>query len=144
VGRGNVEALRNLLDLMCLEVQLTNQLGHNRPQEGSEQLFAYAYEQKFPRSRPLPYADRVGPGLLVAAALHNQDVGPIRDTLTAAGIRLDQLPPDNVRDTLKILPEYVRKHDLPYSVLNELDLTAERIEEIMAATGLDRKPEQPG
>ncbi len=144
VGRGNVEALRNLLDLMCLEVQLTNQLGHNRPQEGSEQLFAYAYEQKFPRSRPLPYADRGGPGLLVAAALHNQDVGPIRDTLTAAGIRLDQLPPDNVRDTLKILPEYVRKHDLPYSVLNELDLTAERIEEIMAATGLDRKPEQPG
>ena len=42
VGRGNVESLRNLLDLLCMEVQLTNQMGHNRPQEGSEQYFAYA------------------------------------------------------------------------------------------------------
>src|SRR5690606_1117079 len=42
VGSGNVDALRNLLDLICMEVQLTNQLGHNRPQEGSEQYFAYA------------------------------------------------------------------------------------------------------
>ncbi|MBK9747953.1 MAG: iron-containing alcohol dehydrogenase [Chloroflexi bacterium] len=46
VGRGNVEALRNLLDLMCLEVQITNQLGHTRPQEGSEQYFAYALEPR--------------------------------------------------------------------------------------------------
>ncbi|KXK21324.1 MAG: 3-dehydroquinate synthase [Chloroflexi bacterium OLB15] len=137
VGKGNVEPLRNLLDLMCLEVQLTNQLGHNRPQEGSEQLFAYAYEQKFPRSRPLPYADRVGPGLLIAAALHGQDVGPIRETLASAGIRLDQLPANNIRDTLKILPEYVRKHDLPFTILNDLDLTSERVEEIMSETGLD-------
>jgi len=136
VGKGQVEALRNLLDLMCLEVQITNQLGHNRPQEGSEQFFAYAYEQKFPRSRPLPYADRVGPGLLIAATLHGQDVKPIRETLESAGIRLDQLPADNIRDTLKILPEYVRKHSLPYSILNDLDLTAERIEEIMRETGL--------
>ena len=33
VGVVGVEALRNLLDLICMEVQLTNQLGHNRPQE---------------------------------------------------------------------------------------------------------------
>jgi glycerol-1-phosphate dehydrogenase [NAD(P)+] len=138
VGKGNVESLRNLLDLMCLEVQVTNQLGHNRPQEGSEQFFAYAYEQKYPRTRPLPYADRVGPGLLIAAAIHGQDVAPIRATLESAGIRLDQLPADNVRDTLKILPEYVRKHDQPFSVLNDLDVTAERIEEVMRLSGLDK------
>ncbi|MBW4438733.1 MAG: iron-containing alcohol dehydrogenase [Pleurocapsa minor GSE-CHR-MK-17-07R] len=139
VGKGNVESLRNLLDLMCLEVQLTNQIGHNRPQEGSEQFFAYAYETKYPRSRPLPYADRVAPGLLIAAALHGQDVGPIRDTLASAGLRTDQLPPDTIRDTLKILPEYVRKYDQPYSILNDLDLTSERIDEIMQATGFEAK-----
>ena len=52
VGRGNVEALRNLLDLICMEVQLTNQMGHNRPQEGSEQYFAYAIEQRVRAGSP--------------------------------------------------------------------------------------------
>ena len=136
VGKGRVDALRNLLDLMILEVQLTNQLGHNRPQEGSEQYFAYAVEQKLRGTRLLPYADRVGPGLLIAATLHGQNVEPIRATLESAGIRLDQLSPAIIEDTLKTLPNYVVKHDLPYSILNDLDLDAERIEEIMRVTGL--------
>lgn len=136
VGKGRVESLRNLLDLMVLEVQLTNQLGHNRPQEGSEQYFAYAVEQKLRRGRLLPYADRVGPGLLIAAYLHGQNVEPIRATLESAGIRLNQLPASIIEDTLKTLPDYVVKHDLDYTILNDLDLDAERIEAIMAATGL--------
>ncbi|MFN8451912.1 MAG: iron-containing alcohol dehydrogenase [Anaerolineae bacterium] len=137
VGRGNVESLRNLLDLICMEVQLTNQMGHNRPQEGSEQYFAYAIESRISNGRPLPYADMVGPGILIAAALHGQDVSPIRGTLESAGIQLDQLRHQDIVDTLKTLPEYVRKHDLPYSILNDLDPTAERIGELLATTGLD-------
>lgn len=137
VGRGNVEALRNLLDLICMEVQVTNQMGHNRPQEGSEQYFAYAVEPRAAgRGRVLPYADMVGPGILIAAALHGQDVGPIRATLESAGIRLDQLRPDDITDTIKTLPAYVRKHDLPYSILNDLDPTAESITDLLAKTGL--------
>ena len=137
VGRGNVESLRNLLDLLCMEVQLTNQMGHNRPQEGSEQYFAYAIEPRAGKGRPLPYADMVGPGILIASALHGQDVSPIRATLESAGIRLDQLRSSDIVDTLKILPEYVRKHDLPYSILNDLDATSEQINELLATTGLD-------
>jgi glycerol-1-phosphate dehydrogenase [NAD(P)+] len=136
VGRGNVESLRNLLDLVCMEVQLTNQMGHNRPQEGSEQYFAYAIESRAGKGRPLAYADMVGPGILIAASLHGQDVNPIRGTLESAGIRLDQLRSADVVDTIKILPEYVRKHDLPYSILNDLDATPEKVNEILAATGL--------
>lgn len=137
VGRGNVESLRNLLDLICMEVQLTNQMGHNRPQEGSEQYFAYAIEPRAGKGRPLPYADMVGPGILLAAALHGQDVSPIRATLESAGIRLDQLRHDDIVDTLKTLPEYVRKHSLPYSILDDLDPTVERIDELLTTTGLD-------
>jgi glycerol-1-phosphate dehydrogenase [NAD(P)+] len=136
VGKGRVEALRNLLDLMVLEVQLTNQMGHNRPQEGSEQYFAYAVEQKLRGKRLLPYADRVGPGLLIAASLHGQNVEPIRATLESAGIRLDQLPTPVIEDTLKTLRDYVVKHQLDYSILNDLDLDAEQIEAIMKATRL--------
>jgi len=137
VGQGDVEALRNLLDLICIEVQLTNQLGHNRPQEGSEQYFAYAVEPRAGRGRPVPYADMVGPGILIAATLHNQNIDPIRETLDNAGIRLTQLSPQIIADTLKTLPQYVRKHNMPFGILNTFDPTAERIAEIMQKTGLD-------
>lgn len=137
IGQGKVEALRNLLDLMCTEVQLTNQIGHNRPQEGSEQYFAYAIEKKTASGYGVPYADLVGPGILIAAALHKQDIAPIRDTIISAGIRLDQLKANDVMDTLKALPEYVRQHDLPYSIINDFEATPERVLDLVAQTGLD-------
>lgn len=137
VGQGKVENLRNLLDLMCTEVALTNQLGHNRPQEGSEQYFAYAIEGKTASGYGVPYADLVGPGTLIAAALHGQDIAPIRDTIQSAGIRLDQLKPDDVRETLSNMPTYVREHDLPYSIFNEWTASPEKVNEVMNKTGLD-------
>lgn len=143
VGEGNVENLRNLLDLMCMEVQLTNQLGHNRPQEGSEQFFAYAIEPRTASGRGVPYADLVGPGILIAAALHGQDIAPIRDTIASAGVRLGQLKPDDIMDTVMHLPKYVVEHDLPYSILNDLDPTSERVHELLQTTGLDPTGERP-
>lgn len=137
VGQGSVEALRNLLDLICMEVQLTNQLGHNRPQEGSEQYFAYAVESRTAVERGVPFADLVGPGLLIAAALHQQDINPIRETMLSAGVRLDQLRPVDIAETLKIMPQYVVQHNLPYSILNDFDPTPERIEELLRITRLD-------
>ncbi len=136
VGRGEVEALRALLDLVCLEVRITSQIGHTRPQEGSEQFFAYAYESRRSRAKPIPYADMVGPGILIGTAFHGQNVASIRTTLEAAGVRLNALPAEEIRDTIKILPDYVKKHKLPYSILNETDLTTERVDEIMRVTGL--------
>ncbi|MBL8133951.1 MAG: iron-containing alcohol dehydrogenase [Anaerolineae bacterium] len=137
VGQGDVEALRNLLDLICMEVQLTNQMGHTRPQEGSEQYFAYAVEPRAGKGSPVAYADMVGPGILIAAALHNQDITPIRETLMSAGIRINQLRLQDISDTLKTLPQYVRKHDLPFSILNNFEPTAERIDEVIRKAGLD-------
>ncbi len=143
VGSGNVEAMRNLLDLVCMEVQLTNQLGHNRPQEGSEQFFAYAVERRAGGGRPVPYADLVGPGILIAAALHRQDIAPIRATLASAGIRLGQIKPDDLITTIKELPDYVNAHDLPYSILNDIDPTSEDVIELLATTGLDATGARP-
>ncbi len=136
VGKGKVEALRNLLDLICVEVQLTNQLGHNRPQEGSEQYFAYAIEPRVARGSGIPYADLVGPGILIAAALHGQKIDPIRDTLVSAGVRLDELPQDAIRETLEMLPGYVRQHNLPYSIVHDLDMSSEETLAALARTGL--------
>ena len=143
VGDGKVESLQSLLDLICIEVQLTNQLGHNRPQEGSEQYFAYAIEPKVARDRGIPYADLIGPGIMIAAALHGQDVTSIRETLSSAGIRLGQLKPDDIIETLQMLPQYVRVHNLPYSILHDLDPTSERTRDLIATTGLDVSGSRP-
>lgn len=136
VGEGRVESLNELLNLICAEVQLTNQLGHTRPQEGSEQYFAAAIEPLIARSGRFTYADLVGPGILIAAALHGQDVAPIRQTIANAGVRLGQLRPDDIADTLRILPQYVKMHNMPYSILNEIDLPPEKIQNILNVTGL--------
>ncbi|MCI0710051.1 MAG: iron-containing alcohol dehydrogenase [Chloroflexi bacterium] len=143
VGEGRADALRNLLDLICVEVQLTNQLGHNRPQEGAEQYFAYAIEQKAARGAGIPYADLVGPGILLAAALHKQQIGPIRDTLLSAGVRLGQLKRDDIIETLRMLPDYVKKHNLPYSIVHDLDLSNDQVRELIATTGLDLSDKRP-
>lgn len=137
VGLGNVESLTNLLDLICMEVRLTNQLGHNRPQEGAEQIFAYAIERRAALGRGVPYADLIGPGILIAAALHGQDVNPIRETIASAGVRLGQLRRDDIRETIKLLPGYVAEHStLPYTILNDLEPTEELIDDVLAKTGL--------
>lgn len=143
VGEGRPDALRNLLDLICVEVQLTNQLGHNRPQEGSEQYFAYAMEPKAARGTGIPYADLVGPGILIAAALHKQNIAPIRDTLLDAGVRLGQLRRDDIIETLNMLPDYVNEHELPYSILHDLDLTSQEARDLINTTGLDLSDERP-
>ena len=143
VGEGRIESLRELLDLICSEVRLTSQLGHTRPQEGSEQYFASAIEERVARSRSLPYADLVGPGILIAAALHGQDIAPIRQTISSAGVRLGQLPPDDILETIRDLPDYVERHDLPYSILNDLDLTSQRAQELINTTGLDVSGTRP-
>jgi len=143
VGQGRVDALRNLLDLICLEVQLTNQIGHNRPQEGSEQYFAYAIEPKASLGAGVPYSDLVGPGILIAAALHGQNIKPMRDTLQSAGVRLGQLRPDDIVSTLRELPEYVVEHDLPYSIVHEMNLEDEATIKRLEETGLDLKAERP-
>jgi glycerol-1-phosphate dehydrogenase [NAD(P)+] len=136
VGEGRVDALRNLLDLICVEVQLTNQLGHNRPQEGSEQFFAYAIEPKVARERGVPFADLIGPGILLSAALHGQDVAPLRQTLFSAGIPLDKLETQDIITTLKALPSYVRQHNLPFTILNDTDITEQKAYDLLKTTGL--------
>ncbi len=136
VGAGRHESLRNLLDLICMEVQLTNQLGHNRPQEGSEQYFAYAIEPLVSRGQSVPYADLVGPGILLAASLHNQNVTPIRETLESSGVRLGQLKRDDIITTLKLFPAYAVEHDLPYGILHEYEMTDEAIQQLLYKTGL--------
>ena len=117
-GRGDPAGLKQLLDCLALEVQLTNQLGHSRPEEGSEHYFTYAAENE--TGPGWPHADLLGVGILVMLALQGQDADRVRQALWAAQVPLGRIPEATIRKVLRGLPEYCRAHRLPYGIAHEL------------------------
>ena len=109
---GEAAGLRQLCDCLALEVQLCNQLGHSRPEEGSEHYFAYAVENVM--GKGLPHGDLVGPGIVLLAGLQGQDTAPLRDALRACQIPLGNIPPAVITETLRGLPAYCERHALPF------------------------------
>lgn len=118
-GRGDRGGLKQLLDCIALEVQLTNQIGHSRPEEGSEHYFAYAVENEVGHGKP--HADLLGPGILVMAHLQGQDTGPLRQALQECSIPLKGIPSATVEKTLHNLAEYSQANHLPYGIAHTLD-----------------------
>ena len=120
LGRGEVEALQRLLFLMSMEVQLCNLIGHSRPEEGSEHYFAYSIENAL--GHGFPHAELVGPGIVAMAAAQGQDHRPLQEALDQAGVPLESIPKVAAEATLRGLPAYAARHDLPFGlahVLNE-------------------------
>ncbi|HNB87830.1 MAG TPA: iron-containing alcohol dehydrogenase [Anaerolineales bacterium] len=117
-GRGDHDGLKTLYDCLAMEVQLCNQVGHSRPEEGSEHYFAYAVENEM--GHGLPHGDLVGPAILLIAKLQGQDTAPLEKALKACNVPLDNIPQDMIERTLKILPEYSRKHNLSFGIAHTL------------------------
>ncbi len=117
-GKGDLQGLKQLLDCLALEVQLTNQIGHARPEEGSEHYFAYAVENAV--GSGWPHAELVCPGILLMAHAQGQDVRPLRRAMEACSIRLGSIPERVVEQTLVELPGYCRAHELPFGIAHVL------------------------
>jgi glycerol-1-phosphate dehydrogenase [NAD(P)+] len=118
-GRGDVFGLKTLYDCLAMEVQLCNQIGHSRPEEGSEHYFAYCVENLV--GHGWPHGDLVGPGIMIMSKLQGQPTAPIEAALKACHIPLDRIPESIIQQTLKGLSPYVRVHNLPYGIAHELD-----------------------
>ena len=117
-GAGDPAGLKQLLDLLALEVQLCNQIGHSRPEEGSEHYFAYAVENIM--GKGLPHGDLVGPAILLIAEQQGQETAPLRQALEACHIPLNNIPEAVIQTTLRQLPAYAQKHNLPFGIAHEL------------------------
>lgn len=118
-GRGDPDGLKTLYDCLALEVQLCNQVGHSRPEEGSEHYFAYAVENEM--GHGLPHGDLVGPAILLIAKLQGQDIAPLEKALKACNVPLNNISQDMVERTLKILPAYSKKHNLSFGIAHTLE-----------------------
>lgn len=127
-GRGAHDALRQLVSALVMEVQWRNLIGHSRPQAGSEHHFAECAEMLTGAASwrgdliPAPYAhaELVGPGIVLMAERQGQDAALLRRALELAGVPMDALPADVIAETLRQLPAYVRRHNLPYGIAWEL------------------------
>ena len=117
-GRGDRDGLKTLYDCLAMEVQLCNQAGHARPEEGSEHYFAYAVENEM--GHGLPHGDLVGPAILLMAHLQGQDTVHLEKALKACNIPLHNIPPGMVDRTLKILPAYCERHNLAFGIAHTL------------------------
>ena len=117
-GRGDLEGLKTLYDCLAMEVQLCNQIGHARPEEGSEHYFAYCVENMM--GHGLPHGDLVGPGILLMAERQGQDMHPYEAALKACNIPLDRIPSETIRGTFAQLPEYCEKHGLAFGLAHTL------------------------
>lgn len=113
-GRGDGDSIKQLVDCLALEVQLCNQIGHSRPEEGSEHYFAYCVEHHV--SSPMSHGELVGPGILIAAHLQGQDTERPKRALEAARVPLTHLPEASIRRALEELADYANRHDLAYGV----------------------------
>jgi glycerol-1-phosphate dehydrogenase [NAD(P)+] len=120
-GRGDRQGLKCLYDCLAMEVQLCNQIGHARPEEGSEHYFAYCAEQF--TGAGWPHGDLVGPGILLMAERQGQDIRAYETALRACAVPLDRIPPDVVQHTLAQLPVYCRKQALPFGISHTLEET---------------------
>lgn len=117
-GRGDHDGLKTLYDCLAMEVQLCNQVGHSRPEEGSEHYFAYAIENEM--GHGLPHGDLVGPAILLIAQLQGQDTTRLEKALKACNVPLHNISQDMVERTLKILPAYSKKHNLSFGIAHAL------------------------
>jgi glycerol-1-phosphate dehydrogenase [NAD(P)+] len=117
-GRGDRDGLKTLYDCLALEVQLCNQIGHSRPEEGSEHYFAYAIENVL--GHGLPHGDLVGPGIVQIARLQGQDTLRLERALTDCHVPLDRIAPPVIADTLQALPAYCARHQLAFGIAHTL------------------------
>ncbi len=113
-GRGDKDGLKALYDCLAMEVQLCNQIGHARPEEGSEHYFAYAVENEM--GHGLPHGDLVGPGIMLVARLQGQGISRLEKALKACNIPLNNIPQDAIDRTMKILPAYCKRHNLAFGI----------------------------
>lgn len=125
-GEGNRQGLKQLLDCLALETQLLNQVGHARPEEGSEHYFAYLAETFVGKGKS--HAELVCPGILLIAALQGQDWRPLKQAMQACHIPLRSLELEVTHSVLRELPDYVRKQALPYGIAYEI--TEEKLEKL--------------
>jgi len=114
-------AIQWLIEAYAAENALCLQVGHSRPEEGSEHFFAYNVEHR--TGRHFVHGELVCLGILLMSRLQENDPLRIEQILATTGVRYQPkdlgLSPADVASALQTLQAYVRSESLPHSVIDE-------------------------
>lgn len=114
------EGLRWLIEAYAAENKLCLQVGHSRPEEGSEHFFAYNLEHR--TGGQFVHGELVCLGILLMSRLQENQVKRVQRILNDTAVRFQPADLDlsrlEVKATLNTLPAYVESEGLPYSVIN--------------------------
>ncbi|UCC65460.1 MAG: iron-containing alcohol dehydrogenase [Anaerolineae bacterium] len=125
-------ALRWLLQAYAAENALCLQVGHSRPEEGSEHFFAYNVEHH--TGRGYVHGELVSLGVLLMSRLQGNKPARVEQILNATGVRCQPRDLDlslaEVKAALLTLPAYVESEKLPYSVINARTLDSASVRDI--------------
>ncbi len=108
--------------LFCLrgEVELSEQFGRARPEEGSEHYFVYCLENYLPPHRKYLHGELVALGILRMAAWQGQDLDYPISLFDRVGLRFRPqqigVPEEAVLRAEEQLPSYVRRHNLWHTI----------------------------
>lgn len=116
-GQADRTGLKQLLDCLCLEVQLRNQAGHDRLARGSEHYFAIA-AQKIP-GITVDWRELLGDGILYAAEWQGQDKSRLEEALRLAHVPLGLVPAAEIEGIKNSLPAYCQQYVLDYGIVCE-------------------------
>lgn len=112
--------IKTLVELYVAEVQLCQQMGNSRPEEGSEHFWAYHVE--YLTHRGYIHGELVALGVLLMSILQENNIDFIRALIKRLGIRW--LPKqigirrEEMIQALMTTQDYVSSDSLPFSVLN--------------------------
>jgi len=125
-------ALQWLIEAYAAENALCLQVGHARPEEGSEHFFAYNVEHR--TGRGYVHGELVGLGILLMARLQGNEPARVERILQMTDVRFQpcdlKLSLAELEAALLTLPAYVEGDGLPYSVINERLLDTASVKEI--------------
>jgi glycerol dehydrogenase-like iron-containing ADH family enzyme len=126
------DALQWLIEAYAAENTLCLQVGHARPEEGSEHFFAYNVEHR--TGQGYVHGELVGLGILLMARLQENEPARVERILDATGVRFQPrdlgLSQAEVEQALLTLPAYVESEGLPHSVINERPPDTAAVDEI--------------
>ena len=117
------------VNALCLTV------GHSGPEEGSEHYFGYATEARTGRS--FVHGELIGLGIVLMSGLQGNQQARTATFLDSCGVewRPHQLGLDRATLATVILdlPRFVRAAKLPYSIIDEAQLDASSVAELLDA-----------
>jgi len=128
------EALEWLVRAYAAENRVCLQVGHSRPEEGSEHYFCYNLE--YLTGKGFVHGEIVCLGVLLMSRLQENRPHRVARILEETGVRYQPadlgISKDEIFESLLSLPDYVRSESLPYSIINEREPGEELIKHMTA------------